>query len=133
VRFLWAKGLTAKDIHKEMFPVYGGKCLWCKEVHRWVEKRGRRFADQEVQTEVRKWLRQQSKDFCSAAFDVLVKRRDKCISVGGGCVEKCFIQVRISHVLRFISIYDVFSNSLVSACQLLGTHQKLFRMNCWTE
>jgi hypothetical protein len=27
VRFLWAKGLYAKDIHKEMFPVYGGKCL----------------------------------------------------------------------------------------------------------
>jgi hypothetical protein len=24
---LWAKGLNAKDIHKEMFPVYGGKCL----------------------------------------------------------------------------------------------------------
>jgi hypothetical protein len=23
---LWAKGLNAKDIHKEMFPVYGGKC-----------------------------------------------------------------------------------------------------------
>jgi hypothetical protein len=27
VLFLWAKGLDAKDIHKEMFPVYGGKCL----------------------------------------------------------------------------------------------------------
>jgi hypothetical protein len=27
VRFLWAKGLNAKDIYKEMFPVYGGKCL----------------------------------------------------------------------------------------------------------
>jgi hypothetical protein len=27
VRFLWAKGLNAKDIHKEMFPFYGGKCL----------------------------------------------------------------------------------------------------------
>jgi hypothetical protein len=26
VRFLWANGLNAKDIHKEMFPVYGGKC-----------------------------------------------------------------------------------------------------------
>jgi hypothetical protein len=26
VRFLWAKGLGAQDIHKEMFPVYGGKC-----------------------------------------------------------------------------------------------------------
>jgi hypothetical protein len=25
--FLWTKGLNAKDIHKEMFPVYGGKCL----------------------------------------------------------------------------------------------------------
>jgi transposase len=38
VRFLWAKGLDAKDIHKEMFPVYGGKCLSHKVVHNWVEK-----------------------------------------------------------------------------------------------
>jgi hypothetical protein len=29
VRFLWAKMLSAKDIHKEMFPAYGGKCLSC--------------------------------------------------------------------------------------------------------
>jgi hypothetical protein len=34
-RFLWAKGLTAKDIHKEMFPVYGGKCLSRKAVNNW--------------------------------------------------------------------------------------------------
>jgi hypothetical protein len=27
VHFLWAKGLNAKDIHKEIFPVYNGKCL----------------------------------------------------------------------------------------------------------
>jgi hypothetical protein len=27
VRFLWAKVLNTKDIHNEMFPVYGGKCL----------------------------------------------------------------------------------------------------------
>jgi hypothetical protein len=26
VHFLWAKRLIAKDIHKEMFPVYGGVC-----------------------------------------------------------------------------------------------------------
>jgi hypothetical protein len=38
VSFLWAKGLNAKDIHKEMFPVYGGKCLSRKAVHNWVEK-----------------------------------------------------------------------------------------------
>jgi hypothetical protein len=38
VRFLWAKGLNAKDIYKEMFPVYGGKCLSRKAVHNWAEK-----------------------------------------------------------------------------------------------
>jgi hypothetical protein len=38
VRFLWAKGLDAKDIHKEVFPVYVWKCLSCKVVHNWVEK-----------------------------------------------------------------------------------------------
>jgi hypothetical protein len=27
VLFWGAKGLNAKDIHKEIFPVYGGKCL----------------------------------------------------------------------------------------------------------
>jgi hypothetical protein len=31
--FLWAKGLNAKDIHKEVFIVYGGKCLSRKAVH----------------------------------------------------------------------------------------------------
>jgi transposase len=38
VRFLWARGLSAKDIHKEIFPVYGGQCLSCKAFHSWVEK-----------------------------------------------------------------------------------------------
>jgi hypothetical protein len=37
---------------------------------------------------LRKWLRQQSKDFRSEGFDALVKRWDKCIGVGGGYVEK---------------------------------------------
>jgi hypothetical protein len=27
VCFLWAKGLDANDIHKEMFPVHGGEYL----------------------------------------------------------------------------------------------------------
>jgi hypothetical protein len=60
VLFLWAKGLNAKDIHKEMFPVSSGKCLSRKVVHNWVEKCGKCFTDdEEVETEVRKWLRQQ--------------------------------------------------------------------------
>jgi hypothetical protein len=43
VRFLWAKALNEKNIHKEMFPVYGGKCLSRKAVHNCVKKfsRGR--------------------------------------------------------------------------------------------
>jgi hypothetical protein len=78
------KGLNAKDIHKEMFPVYGGKCLWLKAVHNWVEKRGRRLADdEEVEMVVPKWLRQQSYDFYAAGFDALVTRWDKCINIGG--------------------------------------------------
>jgi hypothetical protein len=46
-------------MHKETFISYVGKCLSCKAVHSWVEKRGKYFADDEkVETEVRKWLRQ---------------------------------------------------------------------------
>jgi hypothetical protein len=76
------KGLNAKDIHKEMFPDYCGKCMSLKAVQKWVEKRGKRFTDEEVETEVRKWLRQQSKDLYAAGFDAQVKLWDKCISVG---------------------------------------------------
>jgi hypothetical protein len=87
--FLWAKEPIAKDIHKEMFPVYGGKCLSCKAVHNWVKKHGSSFADdEEVETEEWKWLRQQSKDFCAAGFNALAKRWDNCINVGRGYIEK---------------------------------------------
>jgi hypothetical protein len=34
--FWWAKRLNANDIHKEMFPVYGGKCPSREAVHSWV-------------------------------------------------------------------------------------------------
>jgi hypothetical protein len=37
VRFLWAKGPIAKDIHKEIFPLDCEKCLSLKAVHNWVE------------------------------------------------------------------------------------------------
>jgi hypothetical protein len=36
VRFLLGRGLSAKDIHKEMFPVYGWKCLSRKSVYNCV-------------------------------------------------------------------------------------------------
>jgi hypothetical protein len=38
VRFLWAKGLNAKDIHKEIFHLYGEMCLSRKAFNNWVEE-----------------------------------------------------------------------------------------------
>jgi hypothetical protein len=38
VRFFVTKVLNTKDIDKEMFPVYGGKCLSRKAVHNRVKK-----------------------------------------------------------------------------------------------
>jgi hypothetical protein len=75
VRFLWPKGLNAKEIHKYVFPVYSGKCLSRKEVHNRAEKFSQGLSTiTDDETEVRKWLRQQSKDFYAAGFDALVKR-----------------------------------------------------------
>jgi hypothetical protein len=54
-----------------------------KAVRNWGEKPGKCFADdEEVETELRKWLRQQSKEFDPAGFDALAKQWDKCINVG---------------------------------------------------
>jgi hypothetical protein len=96
-----------------MFLVDSGKCLPRKPVQNWVDKfsQGRsKVADDE--TEVRKWLRQQSKDFYAAGFDALVRRWDKCINFGREINVFFFSQVRISHdFLRFISICDVFTDS----------------------
>jgi hypothetical protein len=33
---MWVKGLNANDIPKEMFPVYGGKCLSRKAAQKCV-------------------------------------------------------------------------------------------------
>jgi hypothetical protein len=73
--FLWAKVLNAKDIHKEMTPVYGGKCDFQLSSPLKKYLGGKYFADdEEVETEVRNWMRRLSKDFCAAGFDALVKR-----------------------------------------------------------
>jgi hypothetical protein len=75
--------------YKEMFPLYGGKCLSRKAVHNWVEKfsQGRsKVSDDEI--EVQKWLRKQSKDFCDAGFNALVKDGAGVSMLVKGCVEK---------------------------------------------
>jgi hypothetical protein len=99
-----------------MFPVYGEKCLLRKAVHNWSRNSLKDvLMSQMMLDQARKWLRQQSKDFCAAGFDALVKRWDKCINVGGFYAEKCFFpQVRISHVLRFVGDQS-FPELLVNA------------------
>jgi hypothetical protein len=86
--FSWTNGLNVKDIYKEMFSVYGGKCLSRKAVHNWVEKfcqgrskvaDGARPGAEVAETAV--------KDFCATGFDALVVQWDKCVNVGGGYVE----------------------------------------------
>jgi hypothetical protein len=38
MRYFCGKRLNAKDSHREMFPVYDGKCLPRKAVNNWVDK-----------------------------------------------------------------------------------------------
>jgi hypothetical protein len=128
VRSLWAKGLSSKDIHKEMFPVYAGCVCRVKR----FRLAGKRFADaEEVETDVRKRLRQQPKD-----FGALVKRWDGCIDVGGGYVEKykCFSRFEyhmfcvlfpfVAHLLTLPRItYRQLQNTSkhLDICILVGT------------
>jgi hypothetical protein len=86
--FLWAKELNAKDIHKEIFSFTVGSVCRVKR----FTADGQRFAnDEEVKTGVRKWLRQQSKDFYAAHFDEQVERWDLYrILVEDMSRNKCF-------------------------------------------
>jgi hypothetical protein len=98
---LWAKGLNAKDIYKEMFPVDGVKCSWRKAVHILVEKflQGRSKVADDARP-VAEVAETTLKDSYAAGFGARVS-----MSVEDMSRNKCFLQVRISHVLRFISFF----------------------------
>jgi hypothetical protein len=67
--FLSAKGLDATDIHKEMFPVYGGKFDFRLFGPQMNHLGCKRFAGvEQVETEVQKWLRQTVKRLLSCGF-----------------------------------------------------------------
>jgi hypothetical protein len=87
VYFLWAKELNANDIHRELFTL-GSAC----RVKRFTTGSRNSVKDvrksQTMPDQMWKWLRQQSKGYYALDFDALVKRWDKCISVGGGYVQK---------------------------------------------
>jgi hypothetical protein len=81
---LWAKRLNAEDIHKKYFLLTMGSV--CR-VKRFTTALINSLKDvrkpQMTPDQVRKWLRQQSKDFYAAGFDAPVERWDKCINVDG--------------------------------------------------
>jgi hypothetical protein len=76
VRFVWAKGLNARYIHKEMFPVYGGKCLPRKAVHNWIEKfsQGRSKVADDARPGAEMAETTVNGNFYTAGFDTLIKR-----------------------------------------------------------
>jgi hypothetical protein len=89
VRFLRANRLNAKDIHKKCFLfTVGSVChvqrltIGSRNSLKGVRK------SQMLPNQVQNWLRQQPKDFYAAGLDALVKRWDKCINIGGGCIKK---------------------------------------------
>jgi hypothetical protein len=83
--FLWARGLNAKDIDKEIFPVYVEKCLSRKGVHNWVANVS--LMTKRLKRRCGNGRDNSQKTSMLAGFDALVKRWGKCISVGGGYVE----------------------------------------------
>jgi len=67
--------MEAKDILKEMVPMYGEHCLSRQAVHNWVQK----FWEGRTSIEDK---------FYAAGFQGLVKRFDKCLNLYGDYVEK---------------------------------------------
>jgi hypothetical protein len=107
---LWARGLNAKDIHKKMFPVYGAKCFsrerfttgW-QTFRLW--RSGWNGVAEVAEATVRRLL--------CCGFRLTGKAMGQvCQCWWRICREiNYFFQVRISHVLRFISICDLFTDS----------------------
>jgi hypothetical protein len=105
--------VCAEDIHKEIFPVYGGTC---RAVHNWV-------ANVSLMTKRLKrrcgsgWDNSQ-KTSKLGGFNTLVKWWDKCVSMLLEDMSRNdFFQDRILNVLRSIYICGLFTDSPQSRYQ----------------
>jgi hypothetical protein len=108
------KNLDAMDINKEMFPVYGEKCLSRRAVHNWVEKfsqgRSKLADDARPGAEV-------SETTVERLLCCGFQRTGKAMGQAYQCLWRIrreinvFPQVRMSYVLCVISILDLFTNS----------------------
>jgi hypothetical protein len=123
--FLWGKGLSAKNVNKEIFSVYGGKCFSRKAVHNWVKKFSEghsKVADDE--TEVRKLLRQQSKTPLCCGF----RRTGKAM----GQVYRCWWRTcREINVLFFPGSNITFFYVLYPFMTYLLTLPRIYHPTIW--
>ena len=66
VRFLWAKGMAAKDIHKQMLPMYGEHCLSRQAAHNWAQKFSEGRTSTEDERRVGRPMKEQSARGCDS-------------------------------------------------------------------
>jgi hypothetical protein len=71
--FSWAKALNVKDIHKCFLFTVGSVCRVKQFTAGSRNVANVSLMTKRFETALRKWLRQQSKDFYAAGFDALVK------------------------------------------------------------
>jgi hypothetical protein len=126
MRFLWVKGSVQSIFIKKCFLFTVGSV--CR-VKRFTTGSRNSLKDvrksQMMPDRERKWLRQQSKDFHAVGFDALVSTGTSAC-VGGGYVEKYFFpQFRITHVLGFIYICELFTNSPSYDARILSNPVRL--------
>jgi hypothetical protein len=113
----WVKWLNTNDIHKEIIPVYGGKCLSCKGIHKCV-------ANVSLMTKRLKrrcgcgWEYSQKTVW---VFDTLVKRRDKCTNVGGVYMSRNKCLFPRFEYLMFYVLYP-FENLFTDSPSYIYTH-----------
>jgi cellulose synthase/poly-beta-1,6-N-acetylglucosamine synthase-like glycosyltransferase len=84
--------------------------------------------------QLRKWLRQQSRDFYTSGFDALVKRWDKCTNVGRGYVGKYIFFPRFEyHMFLFLYPFVTYFLTLPPTCTHTNDTNIFFNCECYTE
>jgi hypothetical protein len=121
VRFLWAKGLNAKDIHKEMFPVCRVKRFttgW--QMFRWW-RRGWNGGAEVAETTVKRLL--------CCGFRRTGKAMEQVYRCWWLCREiNVFFQVQISHVLyQFATSLPTFPRNVENMRLMIFAHLENYR------
>ena len=113
VRFLWAKNMEAKNIHKEMLPMYGEHCLSRQAVHNWVQKLS------EGWTRTLSWRScgwKSSARVVSTATKRIFHRRfpGTCETVGQVFKSVCRLCWKINIVCMSLNPFDSFQSRFVT-------------------